>query len=276
MAESAYSALVHGRPAQPSSVGGMSIARLMDLNLIHLIKEKLLPINGYVENYTETKTAGPTAVDPNTGLSVTPYKFTYNDWFYYNPDSSNPGLSGVLEEPTLSVSGSLAYIDFAGGTVYYSGVTTHSLTATYSYYNVYVQDGFPDWGEDLKDFSDMKLPMISVELMSRRNTPFYIGGRYEEDRTFAIDILANSDPQRDDITDIIEDALRYDYTDALDYRNGFPLQYNGDKNRAFDRGAANAWERFRFEDASSRIIRDPDGVDKLRHRSVINVTLSIV
>ncbi len=276
MAESAFSALQGGRPVQPASVGGMSNLRLIDLNLFYTIKEKILPANGYVNSFTETITPSTQTVDPNTGLTVTPYIGEYNDWVYFNPDNTNPALTGLLTQPTLSTSGSLAYINYPEGKVFYSGIQSASITVTYDYYDVYVQDGFPDWGEDLKDFDDMKLPMVSIDYMSRKNIPFYIGGRYEEDRTFVIDVLANSDVQRDDIMDLLEDSLRYDYTTPLDYRNGFPLGFNGDKNLAFDRGSANLWLPFRFKDASSRVIRNPIATDKFRHRSVLNVTVEQV
>lgn len=274
MAESAFSNLVYGRPIVPSSVGGLKDLRLIDLNLISIIKEIMLPVEGYVTRFSETISPGAQDEDPETGLTVTPYKSTYYDWVYYNPDPSNPALTGLLTTPTLSTSGSLAYIDYKNGTVYYSGTQTANITATYDYYSVYVQDGFPDWGEDIKDWEDMRLPLISIDHSTRRNIPFQLGGGYSQDRSFLIDIIANSDPQRDDLTEAIENALRYDYDNTINYSYGFPTKFNGDKNLTFDRGPATRWKTIRFNDVSSKVIRSPFAEDKFRHRSLISLEIT--
>lgn len=273
VSESPFSALVWGRPVVPSTVGGISDLRNIDLNLIYIIKEQILPINGYVGKVTETLSPESQEVDPINGNVVTPYRSTYYDWVYYNPDPSNPALTGLLTVPTLSSSGSLAYFDYPNGVVYYSGVQSSNITITYNYYSVYVQDGFPDWGEEIKDLQSLRLPMISVDHVSRQNFPFSIGGSYEENRSFMIEVMANSDPQRDDITDILETSLRYDYPNTIDYKNGFPIDFRGDRNLAFDRGPASKWNHIRFKDASSRVIRTPGAPDKLRHRSIITLNV---
>ncbi len=273
MSESAFSNLVFGRPVIPSTIGGLSDLRLIDLNLIYIIKEKILPVNGYVSRVTETVSPGSQTTDPITGLQVTPYQSQFYDWVYYNPDPSNPALTGLLVVPTLSTSGSLAYIDYPNGTVYYSGTTQSPIVMTYDYYSVAVQDGYPDWGEDIKDGDETRIPLISVDFSSRTNKPFAIGGAFEEDRSFIIDILAASDSQRDDILDILETSLRYDYPYTLNYKFGFPIGFNGDRNLTFDRGPANYWKHIRFKNTSSRIIRVPMAADKYRHRAIITLTV---
>ena len=274
MAESAFSAMTWGRPINPSSVGGISDLRNMDLNLYYIIKEQILPANGYVSRHEETEILPSVqTTDPITGLVVTPYQARYNDWVYYNPDPSNPALTGLLTTPTISTSGDIAFIDYHNGTVYFSGTKVEAIDITYDYYSVFVQDGFPDFGEDIKDWEDIRIPLVSIDFSSRDNTPFAIGGAYEEDRRFIIDILGNSDPQRDDLVDLIETSLRYDYPNTIDYRNGFPLGFNGDKNGSFDRGVANRWSHMRFYDTSSRVIRDYDAEDKFRHRAIIDLMI---
>lgn len=274
MAESNFSNLTFARPVNVAAIGGLKDLRLIDLNLISIIKEKMLPIEGYVTRVSETISPGAQEEDPDgNGLILTPYKSTYYDWVYYNPDPSNPALSGLLTVPTLSSSGSLAFVDYKNGTVYYSGVQSNSVTMTYDYYSVYVVDGYPDWGEDIKDWDQMRIPMISIDHSTRNNTPFQLGGGYQQNRSFIIDIVANNDPQRDDLAEAVENALRYDYDNTINYTYGFPLNFNGSINGNFDRGPASRWKTIRFDDVSSRVIRSPIEEDKLRHRTIIRLDI---
>lgn len=276
MAESVFSQLVFGRPIDISNIGGISASRNIDLNLFYTIKEKILPINGYVSRNTETVSPLTQSIDPVTDLVVTPYQSKYYDWVYYNPDPSNPSLTGLLTTPNLSTSGALAYIDYVNGTVYYSGVQTQDITMTYDYYSVYVQDGFPDWGEDVNTIKNLRVPCVTVDLSTRMPSPFALGGTFQDSRNFIIDILANNDPQRDDLTELIQTSLRYDYTNTIDYRQGFPIGFNGDKNLNFDRGPASRFNTIRFNDTSSRVIRDPGAPDKFRHHSLIMLTCKTI
>lgn len=272
MAESNFSELVWGRAADPNLIGGISQNRLVDLNLIYLIKEKLLPSYGYVSRHTEIIEPGSQTTDPDTGLLITPYVATYNDWVYYNPDPTHPSLTGLLIVPTISTSGSIAWIDYANGTINYSGVQSNSITATYDYYTVLVSDGFPDIESDL-DIENLRTPAIFIEFREREDEPFQIGGGYSNNRDFVINITANSDPQRDDLLDMLETSLRYTYSQTVDYKYGFPINFNGTINTEFDRGPASRWEQLAFVNAGSNIIRDPTLPDKLRHQA--NIMLSV-
>ncbi len=262
--------IVSQTPAQ------MEDLRLIDLNLIYAIKEKFLPLHGYTSKITETLGPGTQEVDPVTGLPVTPYQGTQYDWVYYNPDPSNPTLTGLITIPILSTSGNLAYVDYPNGKVYYSGVQSSNITVTYDYYSVYVQDGYPDWGDDIKNWPDIRIPLVSVDFSKRMNTPFYIGGTYQEDRIFVVDILGNSDAQRDDISDMIENQLKFNYKETINYSYGFPLKFNGDINPTFDRGPATRWKEIRFQGTNSHVVRNPMEEDKFRHRSIINSTIRTI
>ncbi len=273
MSESIFSNLAASRPIDYSILSTLSTLKLIDLNLIYLIKETVLPINGYVSRMTETVSPGSQETDPITGLTVTPYQGKYYDWVYYNPDPSNPALTGLLTVPTLSSSGSMAFVDYPNGKVYYSGTTSSQITMTYDYYSVYVQDGFPDWGSDINNAENMRLPIVSVDFGSRVDIPFYLGGKFQENRRFGIDILAGSDAQRDDLLEIIETSLRYTYNNTINYSFGFPVLSNGDKNINFDRGLASRWNPIRFDNVTSRIIHAPMASDKYRHRALINLTI---
>lgn len=273
MSESPFSALVWGRPVDPSTIGGLSDARQIDLNLFYTIKEKILPADGYVTRLTETLTAGSPEIDQETGLQVTPYQASEKDWVYYNPDPSNPSLSGVWTVPTISVSGGIARMDYYNGIVYYSGALSNTIDIDYWAYSVKVFDGYPDWFEDPKMVADIKIPMVTIDLNRRDNNAFQIGGGYSQTRQFVIDIIGASDTQRDDILDSIEDALRYTFNQSIDYSFGFPIQFNGDRNLAFDRGPASKWKDIRFENTISRIIRNPFEIDKFRHRAAITLNI---
>ncbi len=273
MADNPFAAWAAGRPIPTGSIGGLSDLRLIDLNLFYVIKEIILPLNGYVSRNSETLTPQGQITNPETLLPVTYYQTTYNDLVYYNPDPLNPALTGLITVPNLSQSGNLAYIDYPNGIIAYSGTQTSSITAQYDYYSVYVQDGYPDIGEEPKDLEDLRVPLISIDFERRRNSPLALGGSFSENRVFVINITAANDPQRDDLMDMIETSLRYTYTKTIDYRNGFPIYFTGDKNLSFDRSANNKWLNIRFADQYSRVLRLPTEVDKLRHQGLVFITI---
>jgi len=269
MAESVYSNLVWGRPVPVATLASMSELRIVDLNLIYILKEKILPINGYTSRYSETVQPGTPMIDPDTGFQVTPYTLKHQDLVYYNPDPANPALTGLLVVPTISNSGNLAKIDYPEGVIYYSGIASAAINVTYDTYTVFVQDGYPEIYETDYDFAKLPVPLVSVDFLKRNNDPFQIGGGYYENRTFIINVLANSDPQRDDILDVIETSLRYTITNTINYNYGFPILYDGTPNPLFDRGAATRWQPIRFNKVSSRVMRDPQETEKLRHQAVL-------
>lgn len=272
MSDSPFIASTFGRPIDPARVGGLSDLRQIDLNMYYIIKERILPLNGYVGRNTEIIQAGTQETDPVTGNTVTPYRATTNDWVYFNPNSSDPALTGLLTAPVLSTSGSLAWTDYLQGIVYYSGVTVNPITVTYDYYTVYVQDGYPDYFDDIKNWGDIRVPLVTIEYIRRKNRPFEIGGRFQQDRAFMIDVIGNSDAQRDDIADVIEDSLRYTYANTVNYASGFPIDFNGDKNPSFNRGYV--WKDLRFQSVDSKVMRNPYERDKLRHRTMINLDIT--
>jgi hypothetical protein len=276
MAESILSNLAWGRPTSVEDVAGMTINRLTSLNLVYIIKEKILPLNGYVSRFSETLSPTSQDVDQDTGLTVTQYKASFTDFVYHNPDPSNPALTGLLTAPILNITTDLAWTDFPNGAVYYSGVKNNTINIEYDYYTVSVQDGFPDWGEDIVNLEDVRLPLVSVDMVSRNNNPFALGGTYEELRNFMVNITANSDPQRNDLMEIIETSLRYNYPNTINYNLGFPIIFNGDKNQYFDRGPGSRWKNIRFKEASSKILRNPLAPEKLRHQGNVFVQIQIV
>lgn len=275
MAESAFSNLVWNRPVDPTTIGGMSDLRLLDLNLIYLIKERLLPINGYISRYSETVYPINQTIDQETGLYVTPFQATYKDFTYYNPDPSNPALTGLIVTPRLGTTNGLAWIDYQNGTVYYSGNLSDPVTMEYDYYTVKVQDGFPDLNDET-DLENLAVPAISIDYQRRDNTPFQLGGGYKVNRDFILNITAVSDSQRDDLMDILETSLRYTYNDAINYKFGFPVDFRGDKNPNFDRGLASYWKQFLFNHVNSSVLRDASLPDKLRHQANIMLNIEVV
>lgn len=274
--ESAMSNLAYGIPSSIADIAGMTINRLTALNMMYLIKETILPINGYVSRMSETLTPAGQTEHPDTGETVTAYQATGSDFVYYNPDPSNPALTGLLTDPIVSAPQGLSYIDHQNGTIYYSGVTTNTIDVEYDYYTVYVQMGFPDWGADVKNWEDIRLPLVAIDFSSRKNNQFALGGAFEELRNFVINITANSDPQKSDLMDIIETSLRYTYAMTINYNYGFPVDFKGEKNPNFDRGPGSRWKEIRFKEQSSKVIRDPLLPEKLRHQGNVYIQIQIV
>lgn len=274
MSESVFNAFNFGRPIPTGSIGGLSDLRLIDLNLFYVIKEIILPINGYTNTITETIGPSPNTVDQETGLPLTPYISKFYDWCYYNPDITNPSLTGLLTVPTLSQSGSLAYIDYPNGTVYYSGIQNNNITATYSYYSVFVQQGYPDFFDTIGNgLTQVRFPAISIDFLKRKNIPNALGGTFQKLRTFIINIAGTSDPQRDNLLDIVSDSLKYDYSKTIDYSQGFPINYNGSINYSFNRNAN--WERIRFLNVTSQTLKEARNFEQERYRHQANVYVTI-
>ncbi len=263
--------LINGLPINLSGIGGISDLELIDYNLYYLIKEVILPLNGYTANITETLSPGVQEVNQDTGLLVTPYQSSFPDWCYYNPDITNPALTGLITTPILSVSGNLEHIDYLNGTIYYSGTRNNTVDVTYSFYNVWVQDGYPEQYEEQYLTKTLRSPAVSIDFTKRKDYAQQVGGGYEQERIFNINILATSDPQRDDLMDILENSLRYPYFNTIDYRNGFPMDFNGDKGPLFNRNSR--WKEIYFQSSSSDIIRIPKAPDKLRHQGEISLNV---
>ena len=275
MSNSVFSTINWGRPITSDQISNLGDLKVINLNLLYLIKETILPVNGYTNQYTETLQAGQQSIDPNTGLPVTPYQGTYKDWVYFNPDVTNPSLTGILIPPAISNSGNLAYIDYPNGTVYYSGLQTNPINITYDYYSVFVQPGYPDWGFDQKTLETLPSPAVSIDFAVKQNISFAIGGIYKDIRTFVINVTAASDSQRDDLNDILEDSLRLPINNTIDYNQGYPLNFNGDINQNFDR--TKKWKPLRqVTEITSKAFKDPKLPDKLRHQANLNMTIYTV
>ena len=276
--ESAYSDLVWGRPANPNVIGGISDLKNLTYNILYLLKEQILPENGYTSRSTETIVPQGITTDPDTGLIVTPYKTSYNDLVYYNPFPASPSLTGLITYPILSQSGNLAWIDYTNGYLYYSGIQTNSITTTYDYYSVLVQHGFPELGEEGTSLENLRVPLISIDFLERKDRHFQIGGHYIERREFVINVTAANDSQKEDLIDIIDNSLTYPYNDTIDYKYGFPVDFKGRPNSLFDRGPGSRWYKIQFlsQESKSEVIRDPRLPDKLRHQAnfytVIDIT----
>lgn len=259
-------------PFETGRIGGLSDAENIDLNIHYLIKEIIFPLNGYVSTVTETINPGNQIVDQETGLLLTQYQSSFVDWCYYNPLPSHPSLTGLITSPILNPSGSLSHIDYQNGIVYYSGVLNNTITANYSFYNVFVQDGEPEQYDIQYLLDTLRLPAISIDSRDREDYPRQIGGDYARQRTFVINILANSDAQKYDILDILENSLRYTYSNTIDYRIGLPTLFNGNKDPAFNR--SNKWLPFYFKTESARPIRNPKLQEKLRHQAEITLIVT--
>src|SRR3990167_313751 len=101
----------------------MSLARLVDSNMIYFLREIVLIRNRY---YTINNSESLTAV---SGTSNLQWQAVNNRWVYYNPYPSV--LTNLNVAPTLTHDGTLNYIDYRSGRVYFSVAPT-SVIASYS------------------------------------------------------------------------------------------------------------------------------------------------
>src|SRR3990167_2201119 len=91
---------------------GMTLARLMDLNMVYFLRENVLIQNRY---YTLNNSESLTVVANTSSLQ---WKAVNNRWVYYNPNTTT--LTNLNVPPTLTHDGTLNYIDYFNGIVHFS------------------------------------------------------------------------------------------------------------------------------------------------------------
>jgi len=83
--------------------------------------------------------------------------------------------------------------------------------------NYEVKDAYPD---NLAEIT--KFPVLTVQTLSVDAKPIQIGSKSTMNVTWAIDIFAKTDGQRDDVAQLLWDELLDAQLNIYDFNNGFP------------------------------------------------------
>lgn len=243
----------------------IELNQVIDHSLTLYLREEAFPTRQWVINVSSEELQ-PYANTIDNQVEVGKFQAAFDNWIYYSS-----GVSGVTVPAVISPSTNIEYIDYENGIVSYTGVLPTSVTATYSYGVVNVIDGFPDW----EVLADTRLPVVAVQFETLTRAPFALGGGHFMDRVFNIDIFANSDSERDQVTQVIQDALKYQFPIlTLETEAQQPLDFNGSRNVNYVRDTQ--VQRYaRVTDLDVRNIRVPDQIQKFSHRALVTVRVQI-
>lgn len=247
-----------------SQNAGMTFARQTRRSLFNYIREVILVENRY---YSINNSESLTVV---TGTSDLQWQSLNVKWVYHNPNPAK--LTNLNVTPTLVHDGTLDYIDYTQGRVFFTVAPT-SVTASYSAETVNMVDGFPS----PKKFEALNLPLISVSRMpDEPREGLAIGGGHVLVYNFAVQIFEQNEASRDDLMDRVEEGLAVKIP-VWNYNSmGFALRTDakrGSLNASFDRN--NKVAAARITDVSTRPINAPTEMIKLRNRGEISIGLEI-
>lgn len=83
--------------------------------------------------------------------------------------------------------------------------------------NYEVKDAYPDNIAEITKF-----PLLTVQTISVDSKPIQLGNRSTMNVTWAIDIFAKTDGQRDDVAQLLWDDLNESSINIYDFNDGFP------------------------------------------------------
>lgn len=114
------------------------------------------------------------------------------------------------------------------------------------------------------------LPFISVGIENSKKGGFQLGGGVKNIRTVYIDIFATTSSERDDISEVIHDALFDKYISILDFSDGSYLNFDGTFNTSLSLPVSSLGTIY-FVDVDQRNSYFPsDWSDLNRYRSVVS------
>ncbi len=185
-----------------------------------------------------------------------------NNWTYYTS-----GVSGVTVPAVVSPVVGVRYVDYTNGIVAYSGLQVAAPVVSYSYNVVNVIDGYPTWDF----FETAQLPLVAVDFIGFSRSPQQLGGGYWTNRIFNLEVFGNQEAERDQIVQVLHEALMYRFP-VLDLTQNQPLDDFNNINLTYNR-TTQYLRTARVVDFRSRTLRVPDEHEKTRHRA--QVTLEI-
>ena len=247
------------------------ISQAMRHSLVLYLREDAFPSRGWTANVT-SELLQPYQNIETGQFELGKFQAQYQNWVYYSI-----GVSGVTvpAQITASPTQTQSYINYPRGMVAFTQQPyPTTVTATYSYYIVNVIDGFPD----LDNIESLQLPAVSVDLGPIRRNPLQIGGGFFVNRTFDLDVFARNDSERDQIVEVLDNALSYNFQ-ILDFELAdYPLNFNGDRKSTYSKsiGSTSGVVATAYvKEFSVQPIRIADAIKKMQHRALVTIDVQV-
>jgi len=247
----------------------ISRSRLEDISVQNYIKFQVLGLE-FVESYTNQELL----YDSNTGL----YRPSVED-LYPNPVSAGRGWVPFDESSSLidMSSEQVTRVSVSGASTYqvnyvYGGIKdpdTVPSTVSYTYNYVSVVDGWP--GDNMPD-----LPAVAVDILGQRRTGLQLGPGFISSRATDIHIFATTAAERDDLKELLFDALYNKSISVTDYSSGDYLTADGYYDPTFAPVDVSEGSRIFFEGLSEKnITAFSDWSELNRYRAVISLDIVV-
>jgi len=247
----------------------ISRARLEDITLHNYIKFQVLGLE-FVESYTNQSLL----YDNTTGL----YRPSV-DSLYPSPVSAGRGwvpfdevsseiITTSEQSSRISVIGASTYsVNYVYGGLKDPDTVPSSLSYTYHY--VSVVDGWP--GNVVPD-----LPVVAVDVYGQKRVGLQLGPGFISSRPVDLHIFGSTSSERDDLKEVLFDALYSKSIPVLDYSTGDYLTTSGYFDSSFTRAPVLEGPRMFFDNVSERNISNfVDWSDTNRYRAVVSFDLVV-
>lgn len=242
-----------------------SLLRLEGIALFSYLKNEVLPVHFSEWAYNEALVYSSTLVSYVPESTLVPHPTSKGrGWVFFDEATVNGStvIDATSEQTTrVSVTGASSYtIDYFRGAIKNPNTIPTEISYTYNYISVI--DGWP--GEDVPP-----LPVISIDLNKMSKQGLQIGGGKRNIRELYIEIFAQSNPERDDITEILYDSLFTRNIAVKDFSTGFYLKPDGTYNTGF---VPTTGGYIYVTDVQARTINNKTDLSLTnRHRSVITL-----
>lgn len=184
----------------------------------------------------------------------------------YDVNGDGVMVADTSQEQTskVVVNGAATYtINYLNGSILNPDTTPTDVSFYWNYVSV-----IPSW----PGTTPPPLPFVSMGIDGREKDGFQLGGGVKNMSTVYFYVFATSDAERDDISEVVHDALFNRTITIKDFSDGGYLNYDGTYNTALSRPLPN-FGRLRFLKISHKNIHSPDDIIELnRYRSVISGT----
>lgn len=242
----------------------LSQYRIESINLYNYIKYEVLGLS-FIEQYENE----PLSYDSSTALYVPAYEDMSpspisigRGWTVFDEAS---GVIDTTAEQTsrVSVVGSSSYeIDYIRGGIS-SSVTPSAVSFFYNY--VSVLDGWPGT-------TPPELPIVAIDIVDQKRQGFQLGLGYTSLRGVDLHIFASTAAERDDLSEVLFDALYLKSIPLVDYTTGDYLSPNGKYDSSFSRVFLTKTPKMYFDSVVNKNVSIPttDWSDLNRNRAIIS------
>lgn len=234
-------------------------------------------------NYLKYEVLGYHFIEHLEDVSLT-YNSIYGlylpDYSDYDPSPASAGRGWVpfdevggsidttLEQTTrVSVTGASTYtVNYLLGGI--KNTNTVPTAASFYWNYVSVVEGWP--GGD-----PPPLPIVAIDVLGYQQYGWQLGPGHRKARQVSAYIFAHNKAERDDITEVLYDALYNNATKLIDYSEGDYLVPDGTFNSSFTAPSIVGTDRLLFDNVQARVLNiTNDWSDLNKFRTSISFTMT--